>query len=413
MAERRVVATLSALPGSWTVLHDRLLRPGRPDVVLDHVIVGPGGMFLVEVTTTASQVTERGGGLVEDPGGGGRPGSGSLGGALAKVHGLAAYVSVEAESAVTPVLCLAGRRGGDLGEPRRVGGVWVVPLPGLVGWLEGRPQVLDPVDAELLVLHAATAFPSMTVDADLRLAARPAPGRRRHSHRRPQGREVAVPPSRSVITLDRPAAPHVGRPPLRPLGRWAAVVGATVLVLVVVVGIWTSLHASGVAAGGTTPASAGFAPMLGPAGASADVTGAAGAQPVDCSRVTPSQIATILGRTVQPVVTSSGCAWGTRLDDPSTILVSLLMSTSHSASDTQLVASAAQHRVVYGTSVDLALQPATELWVAGGQPIGTGATQVTALADTTVVVSTAALGLGDDQARAVALAVAGAANASR
>jgi hypothetical protein len=43
--ERRIAAELATLPASYTILHD-LLVPGR-DAALGHVVVGPGGAFLV------------------------------------------------------------------------------------------------------------------------------------------------------------------------------------------------------------------------------------------------------------------------------------------------------------------------------------------------------------------------------
>jgi hypothetical protein len=62
--------------------------------------------------------------------------------------------------------------------------------------------------------------------------------------------------------------------------------------------------------------------------------------------------------------------------------------------------------VVYGKATDPTYHPATALWVAAGQPIGQGTSRVTALADTNVVVSTTTLKVTDNQARAIALAVA-------
>jgi hypothetical protein len=59
--ERRVGAVLGELPPAWTVLHDRLLRPGRTEVNLDHVLIGPGGVFLVDAKNRAGRVTEHGG----------------------------------------------------------------------------------------------------------------------------------------------------------------------------------------------------------------------------------------------------------------------------------------------------------------------------------------------------------------
>jgi hypothetical protein len=130
--------------------------------------------------------------------------------------------------------------------------------------------------------------------------------------------------------------------------------------------------------------------------------------PTDCASATAAEVTKVLGRKVQPVMVSSGCAWGTRLDDPSTILVSIRMSAGHKSWDSQLVTSEQQRRVVYGTAYGPRYRPATALWVATGQPISTSKGRVKALADTHVVISTTELGLTDDQARRKALAIAAA-----
>jgi hypothetical protein len=128
--------------------------------------------------------------------------------------------------------------------------------------------------------------------------------------------------------------------------------------------------------------------------------------PTDCASATAAEVTKVLGRKVQPVMVSSGCAWGTRLDDPSTILVSIRMSAGHKSWDSQLVTSEQQRRVVYGTAYGPRSRPATALWVATGQPISTGTGRVKALADTHVIISTTELGLTDDQARRKALSIA-------
>jgi hypothetical protein len=86
------------------------------------------------------------------------------------------------------------------------------------------------------------------------------------------------------------------------------------------------------------------------------------------------------------------------------------MSASHAAYDTQLETSVKQHRVVFGTGADANFRPGTALWVAAGEPIGSGKSRVTAGADTYIVVARTALGVSDDRGRAIALEIAAAAN---
>lgn len=128
--------------------------------------------------------------------------------------------------------------------------------------------------------------------------------------------------------------------------------------------------------------------------------------PTDCARVTGPELAKILGRKVEPIAVRTGCAWGTRLDDASTTLVSISMSASHAVYDSQLQTSVMQRRVVYSTAYGPNYRPATALWVATGQPIRVGNRRTAALADTHVIVSSHELGLTDDQARARALSIA-------
>lgn len=132
--------------------------------------------------------------------------------------------------------------------------------------------------------------------------------------------------------------------------------------------------------------------------------------PPDCANASAAEIKAIIHRSVQPVVTRQGCAWGTRLDDQSTVLVTIVMTPDHSAFDTNLTTSVAQKRVVFGSSYDTSYRPATQASVATGQPIVRGTKSVRARADTVVVVATTKLGVTDDRAREMAVRIAAAAN---
>jgi hypothetical protein len=110
------------------------------------------------------------------------------------------------------------------------------------------------------------------------------------------------------------------------------------------------------------------------------------------------------------VAVISGCAWGTRLDDTSAVVVSITMSAEHAPFDFQLETSARQSRVVYGGGYDPQFRPATSLWVAKGAPLSVAGSGAVAVADIQVKVSREMLSLNDDQARRMALAIAKAAN---
>jgi hypothetical protein len=426
--ERRVAAELSNLREAWTVLHDRLLRPGQSEANLDHVVIGPGGMFLVDAKNRAGRVTVWDGGLFQHTTHAGDRVSLNLAAELKKVHGMAAYMAVESSRPVTPVLCLAGAQQADFGEPQMVQGVWVVPVSKLVEWLNGRPYVLDRETAGLVVTRAMTDFPSTTTDPGLLAAMGQAAARQervKQARRRP----------RTSSPRGRARRSFVGRLARAVVGL-AMMLGSLWFLVAVMPALLTALFTSLADVGAPNSGTATAPPTAAPstnspstAKAKASPSGKAALTkvpaakaapkpkpvvpalpPTDCARATGGEIAKVLGRKVQPVMVSSGCAWGTRLDDPSTILVSIRMSAGHKSWDSQLVTSEKQRRVVYGAAYDSSFKPATALWVATGQPVGTAGGHVKALADTHIVVSTSKLGLTDDQARRKALAIAAALN---
>ena len=436
--ERRVAEELSNLREAWTVLHDRLLRPGQSEANLDHVVIGPGGMFLIDAKNRAGRVTAWEGGLFQHTMNAGDPVSLNLAGELKKVRGMASYMAVESGRSVTPVLCLAGAHEAKFGEPQLTQGVWVVPVSRLVQWLNARPYVLERATAERVVTRAMTDFPSTTTDPQLLTAigqaaahekrVRPRPrmatsnggtsrtgGRQSSRRRRRTRRSFAARLMRAMVGLVMM---------LVSLGLFVTVVPSLVTALV------GSLATAADPSPGSSPASTAVAPA--PKPTTATVTAPApkatsnkapatepkpnpkpaapALAPTDCARATGAEVAKVLGRKVQPITVRTGCAWGTRLDDPSTTLVLIRLSDAHAASDLELVTSARQQRVVYGRGYDPGYRPVTTLWVAKGQPLSTVNGHVKAQADTYVGISTTMLGLTDDMARRRALAIAAALN---
>lgn len=405
--ERRVATALADLREAWTVLHDRLLRPGQSNANLDHVVVGPGGLFLVDAKNRAGRVTEWDGGLFQHTVREGQPVSVNLAGELNKVHGMAAYMAAEAGMRVTPVLCLAGAHEAEFGEPRMLRGVWVVPVARLVDWLNSRTVVLDREAAARAVTRAMTDFPSTTTDPELlaaigKAAVSPKSGRGRG---RAQVRRTRAPSSERRSAPSRQARARSAGTGLR---RGVAGLIWIVLCLGLLFGFGPKLltafvhvftSGSGILASQQPPG-----PIVSPIGAGPALA------PTDCARVTGAEVSSALGRSVQPIASSIGCAWGTRLDDPATTLVTIRMSASHAAYDTQLETSVKQRRVVFGTAYDVNFRWGTALWVAAGAPIGSGKSRVIAGADTYIVVARTALGVSDDRGRTIAMAIAAAAN---
>jgi Nuclease-related domain len=122
--EVSVEAVLDDLrPSGWHLLR----RPRIGAARLDHVVLGPGGVFLVLV----------------------RSGAGSLRPEWAdEARALARMVARLARHAVTPLVVL--QRAADWDGARRFHGVDVVPVGGLGRHLEARGDVLGPTElAEL------------------------------------------------------------------------------------------------------------------------------------------------------------------------------------------------------------------------------------------------------------------------
>ena len=166
--ERRVAEALGALGEPWVVLHDRLLRPGLTESNLDHVVVGPAGVVLVDAKNWGGDVTEWNGGLYQHRWDAeGRTTHESKHAEVAKVHAMGREMAARLAVPVTPVLCLASSRAGRFGEARQVRGIWVVPVGGLVEWVRSRARAVDDDALGRLATLVMTEFPSTTTDPAL------------------------------------------------------------------------------------------------------------------------------------------------------------------------------------------------------------------------------------------------------
>lgn len=134
---RRTREALAALGPEWVVLHDRRLpaRRGRPatDAVLDHVVVGPGGIFVVSAPAWSGALALAGDARQGRLGRRRRPT-----GVVDAAQGVADLVATKAAH-VRPVLCVDGDQ--DLsGWVRHV--LLCAPTD-VVEMLASRPRVLD------------------------------------------------------------------------------------------------------------------------------------------------------------------------------------------------------------------------------------------------------------------------------
>ena len=174
--EAATAAVLDALPRSeWTVFHD-VRWPGRRRANIDHVVVGPSGIFVVDSKNWSGTIEVRVGVLRQD----GRPRDKAVTGAADAARALGDRLATIDPVHVHPVLCFA------TDEP-------------LTGWTRDVMVCSTPTLERLLLSRPAADLPTSSlvreVDAALRDAADDV---RRPTHRRERPAEAAT---------DAPAAP--------------------------------------------------------------------------------------------------------------------------------------------------------------------------------------------------------------
>ena len=141
--EERVANLLAALPGSYHVFHD-FVADGSP---VDHVVVGPTGVFAVETKNWRGEVTLEEGHVLVD----GRLADRSP---LQQTVREADAVATELAKAgwtgsVMPVLCFASDTFAQ--GPTAAGSACLVNAKDLSGWLLARPETLAANELERLV----------------------------------------------------------------------------------------------------------------------------------------------------------------------------------------------------------------------------------------------------------------------
>src|ERR1700751_4381731 len=125
-AEEHVGAVLATLDGCWSVIHDATVGPGN----IDHIVVGPGGIFSIETKARRGNVR------VRDVHGATLPPTRAQRRALEQITGCAAEPRLVFSHAQV-----------DRPLARR-GGVRVLPARMLVPHLRARPKVLGPADVQ-------------------------------------------------------------------------------------------------------------------------------------------------------------------------------------------------------------------------------------------------------------------------
>jgi Nuclease-related domain len=324
--ERRVAEALSVLsPASNVILiHDRLLRPGRSQANLDHIVVSPGGAYLIDAKNWAGNVTVYQGSLWRHkPDGLGGRSSECMNAQVDQVRRMAEAMETLSSCVVDPVLCLSGRNAHAFGQDQLVRGVHVVAVDQIAHWLASRERS-QPDEAVLVVAQKLEGlFPKATGPWS---SVTPAPntGRRTNSNRSSRStpawaRTGAAPRRTPSSRRGQTQKPQVAKGCLGLIAMMAMVlfggpllIKAVPLIAAAVTHLATSTSASPTAL--TQPGQ----PTTAPAGK----PGSASEPP--CRVLTGSAIGKALGVRVYPVATSlpDTCQWGLRLDDQSTVVAS-------------------------------------------------------------------------------------------
>lgn len=149
--EAATASLLDQLPPTWSAVHD-LRWPGRQRANIDHLVVGPGGIFVIDSKNWSGGVTITDGILRQNGYRREREVASAADAAVSVAEVVAPYAG-----SVQAVLCFTGQAR----VVGRAGDVALCHLENLWRFLLTRPEVLDPqqvadVNARLGALDAAT-----------------------------------------------------------------------------------------------------------------------------------------------------------------------------------------------------------------------------------------------------------------
>lgn len=163
--ERRVAEALLVLtPASNViVIHDRLLRPGRSQANLDHIVVSPAGAYLIDAKNWAGNVTVYQGSLWRHkPDGLGGRSSECMNAQVDQVRRMAEAMETLSSFVVDPVLCLTGRNAHAFGKEQLIRGVHVVRVDQIAHWLASRERTQPDEAIPVLAQKLEGLFPQAT-----------------------------------------------------------------------------------------------------------------------------------------------------------------------------------------------------------------------------------------------------------
>ena len=169
--ERLVAAELDTLTAhGWRALHD-VHWPGRPRANLDHVLVGPGGVIVVDSKNWRGNVDVRHGTLRANGYGKSR----ECEAVAAEAAAVAAFLQPQHRSAAIGVLCLVQQ---DVAATPSAG-IVVVGRSSIAAFCLSRPVVLSPAEVHAVtdfltsLLTGPTSPPQLTSGHVLQAAGRP------------------------------------------------------------------------------------------------------------------------------------------------------------------------------------------------------------------------------------------------
>ncbi|WP_205471587.1 nuclease-related domain-containing protein [Nocardioides sp. SYSU D00038] len=197
--EEWTATALSVLPPEWVVLHD-LRWPGRARANLDHVAVGPGGVYVIDSKYWSGTLSTRGGVLRQN----GRSRASTVASCAAAGRAVA---EVLPGLRVQPVLCFTTAEGLDA----RVDDVLVCTTWSVAQLLRSRPTVLGPEQVREVAATLSHLAPARVPAA-------------RVGTPYPQRRAAAARPAASAPARRRKRGPGLGRTAMTVLAGAAMVV---------------------------------------------------------------------------------------------------------------------------------------------------------------------------------------------
>ena len=177
--EETTAAVLAGLPtGQWTVLHD-LRWPGRRFANVDHVVIGPPGVFVIDSKNWSGQITVRDNVLRQN----GYKREPAVAGAAEAALAVAQLTDVVSADRVRPVLCFVG----DELLTGWARDVMVCSTRNLLHLLNSRPRTLTSAQVQFAALQLDAHLSAPDSSSASARSVRRVPRQPRLSTRPPRG----------------------------------------------------------------------------------------------------------------------------------------------------------------------------------------------------------------------------------